>query len=241
MKSIFFVAVLLVVSGCASFQAPNYTLSNENTEKIGGASRKLNVIVATPSFNDGGAIKCRGAGMVHLPGNVTFSAYISDAIKKELQSANAYDPNSATSIEVRLTKTDFYSTVGNTNWYIDADYKVNGQSFSVSTVYHDRSSYDATKACNNISAYFLKAVNKHISQLFEQPAVRTALNITGKDVATAGSRLEEQTAAPAAQDIPGKDATDTESRLEKLKNLFDKGLITEEEYARERKRVLESM
>jgi hypothetical protein len=49
-------------------------------------------------------------------------------------------------------------------------------------------------------------------------------------------------AAPAAMTHPAlPSAGDSEQRLETLKRLFDKGLITQEEYMRKRKEIIDAL
>src|SRR5574341_697132 len=93
------------------------------------------------------------------------SEYVGDAIRQELTAAGAYDANAGTNLDLKLRKVDFSSSLGATNWFIDAEYALSGQTFVVSTVYNDRSSYLGDKACANMAQYFRKAVSKHIQEL----------------------------------------------------------------------------
>ena len=110
--------------------------------------------------------------MVQLPNSQSFSAYLTGALLKELTAAGVANDAGADSLIVTWQKVDFSTSLGATNWQIEATYELAGDQLPVSTVYRDRSSYLGNKACDNIAAYFQKAVAAHFQQLFGDPIFR---------------------------------------------------------------------
>jgi hypothetical protein len=214
-----YVSRQLLVVGCA-FQALRYTVDSGNVELIRGSTERVSLPILKPKFNDDGSIVCRAAGAVSLPEKRTFTQYIANALIFELDAVDSYSETSPKVLEFQLLRADFTSALGNTNWYIDSKYHLDGQEFNVSTIYHGRSSYVAIKACNNVAVYFSKAVPQHISQVFEQPAFRDALKI---------------------EENGTNNASDAATRLKALDELLRKGLITYEEYTAQKARILESI
>jgi len=140
-----------------------------------GNQEKVKVVTQAPAFKDEGSIACRGAAIVELPNKQNFTAYISSALIKELTAADLASETADLVLAIKLEKVDFSTTLGATNWFIDGRYGIDSQMILVSTVYNDRSSYFGTKACDNIAAYFQKAVSAHFRQLFSEPVLRQKL------------------------------------------------------------------
>ena len=177
MRNLIFIGIAILCAGCASAPIPSYQVSGEYPA-LRGLDKKVKVSAQTSSFRDEGSIVCRGAAIVELPNKETFSTYISSALSKELAAANLFSDASDLTIAMKLTKVDFSSTLAATNWFIDGVYDIGGQTVSVSTVYNDKSSYFGTKACDNMAAYFQKAVSQHFKQLFSEPVLRQKLTAT---------------------------------------------------------------
>ena len=156
MRALILVGIAILCAGCASAPIPSYQVSGDYPT-LRGLDKKVKVSAGTPSFKDDGSIVCRAAAIVELPNKETFTTYISTALSKELAAANLLSDTADLTISMKLTKVDFSSSLGATNWFIDGVYGIGGQTISVSTVYNDRSSYFGAKACDNMAAYFQKA------------------------------------------------------------------------------------
>lgn len=212
------IVALMFLAGCA-YNVPSYQVQEKNVDMVKGGKKTIQVVQEKPRFDDTGSILCRAAGPVALPDGQTFAGYLASALKDELRSANVLAENAPTQLRVSVKRVDFSSSLGASNWYIDADYSLDGQNFSVSTVYHDRSSYLGSKACNNMAQYFRNAVAEHLRQLYAKPEFKEAIGFTEKS----------------------KHLASDQERFQKLKQLYENGVITEEEYAQKRKALLEEL
>lgn len=168
------VSSLFLMSGC-SYKIPSYEVNSNNVGYLKQGNNKLKITVLEPAFKDTGSILCRAAGNVETLDSKTFSAYIAQALEDELKYSGHFDQKSTTELKIKVKKADFSSALGNTNWYIDVEYELNGKTFTVSTTYHDRSSYMADKACNNIAHYFRKAITAHLQKLYGHATFKEAL------------------------------------------------------------------
>jgi hypothetical protein len=218
MRKSLIIVFIIFLGGC-TYNIPSYTAQSENLNLVRSGRNTISVIQEKPEFSDDGSIVCRASGPVKLPNGQTFSSYITDALKDELKSVNLFDERATNKLRVRVKRVDFSSSLGATNWYIDADYLVNDNKVSVSSVYHDRSSYLGTKACNNMAQYFQKAVAEHLRQLYSKAEFRTAIGLNSE--------------AP--------NSSTEQARLQKLKQLYIDGLITEKEFNQKRQQVLEGL
>lgn len=219
-KLAFLVMILFGLSGCTTFKAPTYTPTKSNSESIEGSDVGFYVEALQPRFEDTGSIMCRGVGPVETPGQTTFSRYIQSALESELRTAGLWDGDGKR-IVMQLAQVDFSSTLGATNWYINAHYTIAGTQTEIATTYHDRSSYLGTKACNNMALYLPKAVSEHFSQLFQS-----------------GAFLEAVRPLRSQQDASDGTLSD---RLSELEAARDAGLITADEYATKRKVILDEL
>jgi hypothetical protein len=109
--------------------------------------------------------------------------------------------------------------MGAANWYIDAVYMIGGEEVSVNTVYNDRSSFFADRACNNMAIYFQKAVSAHLRQLYASPVFKAAIGERGM----------------------GAQVGDEKTRMSSLQELLSEGLITEDEYNQKRKAIIDGL
>jgi hypothetical protein len=211
--------------GCAMHvPIPNYAPDPQVRGHLSSAT-KLQVRVGTPAFADSGSILCRGGMPVKLPDGRTFSHYIGDALSQELALAGALDARNGATLDVRLTRVDFSTALGATNWYIDAQYTLSGQAFSISTTYNDRSSYFGDKACQNMAPYFQRAVSRHIGEVFRHPTF----------VATAPAPVRETPRAASDDKIGAR------ARLEAIESLYKDGLMTKDEYETRRKQIIDGL
>lgn len=170
MRRFIVVALAGLCFACAA-HIPSYQVSGEDSS-LRGLDKKVKVVAQTSAFKDEGSIACRGTGVVALPENQTFTAYIAAALIMELTAADLASETSDLVLSMKLEKVDFSTMLGATNWYIDTRYEIDQEVILVSTVYNDRSSYLGEKACANMAAYFQKAVSRHFRQLFNDPVVR---------------------------------------------------------------------
>ncbi len=169
-------AAVQLLAGC-TYQILAYAPDPSSSNALKGASSKVKVVALPPAFADEGSILCRGAGPVALPTGQTFTQYIADALRMELAAARAFDPAGGEELRMMLKRVDFQTTLGATNWYIDADYEMRSGRFTVSTVHNERSSYMGDKACANMGVYFRAAVARHIRETFSYPALREQLAV----------------------------------------------------------------
>ena len=219
MRYTLLVFALGFLQGC-SYPVPSYQVSLSNQKILENASNQVAVILDESEGDDTSSIFCRAAGPVSLGDGETFSSYIVKALKNELENSGNLNQQSHKKIIAKYKRIDFDSTLGATNWYIDAIYKMHDNEIPISTVYHDRSSYVAVKACNNIALYFRKAVEVHLSDLYSNPTFQDELGFfTSKENAP----------------------SDIESRLLELKQLREADLISEEEFNRKKAQMLDSL
>jgi hypothetical protein len=174
MRTFVIAAVASLCFGCATAPIPSYKASVDQP-LLRGMDKKVKVVAEAPSFKDEGSIVCRAAAIVELPGKQNFTAYMSSALNKELAANDLVNEDADLVLSMKLERVDFSTNLGATNWIIDARYEIAGQVMNVSTVYHDRSSYFGSKACDNIAIYFQKAVSAHFQQLFSEPVLRQKL------------------------------------------------------------------
>ena len=174
MRLVIVACLALACVGCTTAPIPTYQVSGDYAS-LRGLDKKVKVVAQAPAFKDEGSIVCRGAAIVELPNKQSFTAYISSALAKELTAADIASEAADLVLFMKLEKVDFSTSLGATNWLIDGRYEIDGQTIQVSTVYNDRSSYFGTKACDNIAAYFQKAVSTHFRQLFGEPVLRQKL------------------------------------------------------------------
>jgi len=170
------VGASVVLSGCVS-SIPSYSTDPATSASLKGARSKAKVTALPPGFDDTGSIICRAVGPVTLPTGQTFSQYVADALRVELASAGAHDPQGGVELRMKLVRVDFQTTLGATNWYIDGEYAIGGSSYVVSTVYNDRSSYLGDKACANVALYFKPALARHIRDVFGHPTFRSQVGL----------------------------------------------------------------
>jgi len=218
MRRLALIALMVHLAGCA-YNIPSYQPLDENLSLLSSGARPVQVVQEEPEFDDDGSITCRFAGSVTLPDGESFSDYITTALKDELHSARLFSENAASKLHVTVKRVDFSSHLGDTNWYIDTDYVLDGRAIYVSSVYHDRSSYLAQKACNNMARYFRKAVAEHLRKLYMKPEFRAAIGFTEKS-------------QPPSSD---------QNRFQQLRQLYEDGLITQEEYKQKRESLLNEL
>jgi hypothetical protein len=222
MRGLLIVLAALAASGCA-YHIPSYMPDGRlrATGPTGGGKLKVNV--TQPTFADSGSILCRGGAPVKLPDGQTFSHYIGEALRQELAASGASDPNDGAPLTLTVKRVDFSSALGATNWYIDAEYALSGRTFSISTVYNDRSSYFGDKACQNMALYFRPAVSRHIGEVFRHPTFVAALPAAGQPRAATDDKIGAR------------------PRLEAIESLYKDGLMTKEEYENRRKQIIDGL
>lgn len=211
------VVLSLFLQAC-SFTAPSYQAADANKKILVNTIKKLAVVHEKSSVDDESSIMCRTAGSVSLPGGMPFSEYLLNALKDELKAADKLDEKGE-KLFVKLMRISF-TTAGSTNWYIDASYRIADKNITIATVYNDRSSFAAISACNNVARYFSKAVETHLSQLFNDPVFQTVTGYSG-----------------------GKSQSETNvvDKLRQLDQLRQEGLISEADYIRKKKELIDAM
>ena len=205
------IILIFLLSGCGKFHIDSYSVDKNNYNSLLYFHEKINLSSDKSTFEDTGEIFCRGAGPVIIPPqNKTYTEYIFDALKKEMNIRNAFDPNSKLLLTMKLTKVDYETTLGATNWYIDGEYTYKGKKVTISTVYNMDSAFAASLACTNMAVHFPKVVSKHINQLFVSDLFEHVVDDPHKK-----------------QNVTEKDPL---LRLDRLKKAFDNKLISEKEY-----------
>jgi hypothetical protein len=219
MQNIAVIFLCSLLQACA-FSVPSYQTSNQNQDVLKGATAPLSVVYEKPAMSEARTIGCRAAGPVKVQNGETFPSYVIDALRSELDAAGRLSP-SGKPLSVSFDKIDFSTALGATNWYINATYSIGDKQFPVVTVYSDRSSYAAVKACANIALYYAKAVDQHLNQLFSHNVFQSEVGYIDRN----GSQQN----------------TTLESRLRQLKRLFDEGLITDEDYDAKRAILIDEL
>ncbi|MGR5409058.1 hypothetical protein [Vibrio alfacsensis] len=206
---------MLTLSGCSTFPIHSYSPQAGNTNALSNVQTKLSVASLPASFTDTGVVQCRGAGPVKFTNGDTFTKYVVSSLESELIEGNKYQVASPKEIKVKLTRVDFETTLGNTNWYIDGKYTLGDSIAYVSTIYNDKSSYMADKACRNMGVYFPKAVAKHLQQLIASPEFNRFVSVYNQN--------EHQRFA---------------EKLEILNEAFHNGVITKQELEEKRAKLI---
>ncbi|GMQ48486.1 SHOCT domain-containing protein [Vibrio sp. 10N] len=209
---------MLTLSGCSTFPIQSYSPQVENINALSNVQTKLSVTYLPASFTDTGVVQCRGAGPVKLINGDTFTKYVASSLESELIAGKKYQVSSPKEIKVRLTRVDFETTLGNTNWYIDGKYTLGDSVAYVSTIYNDKSSYMADKACRNMGVYFPKAVAMHLQQLIASPEFNRFVSVYNQN--------EHQRFA---------------EKLEILNKAFHNGVITEQEFEDKRAKLISDL
>lgn len=99
------IVLAVVLSGCAS-TAPNYTASPRSTQSLQSAKVqpvKVGTFVAAPTASDTG-ITLRSVVMQAPQGS--FSQYLADAVRNELEMVGLYSPGSSTEISGVLNRNE---------------------------------------------------------------------------------------------------------------------------------------
>lgn len=167
------------------------------------------------AFDGDGSLTCRAAGAITLGGGTTFGGYIAEAIKNDLKTYHLFDDSATVAITVELQNVDVSSQMGAAKWIIDSLYIIGNERVRINTIYHDRSSFAAVRACNNLALYFPKAVSQHLGELYDNPDFKAIVGET--DVGS---------------------AEDGQARLRKLQQLFNENLITGQEYQDKKREIL---
>ena len=104
-KGLLVFALVVAVAGCASV-APNYSTNPENSQALQAARvqpAKVGEFTAAQGVSNT-SITLRASTME--PAQGTYSKYLADAIKNELELAKLYSPGATTEISGVLTKND---------------------------------------------------------------------------------------------------------------------------------------
>jgi hypothetical protein len=214
-RQVLFSFFVLTLSGCSTYPIHSYSPQQDNTNVLRNIEAKLSVASLPANFNDTGEVQCRGAGPVKLANGDTFTKYVSSSLESELVASKKFQIASPKEIKMKLTRVDFETTLGNTNWYIDGKYTLGDSVTYISTVYNNKSSYMADKACRNMGVYFPKAVAMHLKQLITTPEFNQFSSVY--------SQSEQQIFA---------------KKLEMLNEDFHNGLITQQELIEKREKLL---
>lgn len=223
-STIAILSLLGFLAGCST-TTPAYAPQAAPDPIVRGATAKVNIALKPSDEGSQTSIFCRGYGPVSAPDGQTYGSYVVAAENLELQSAGIFDKVQDRSIEVLFKRIDFSTSLGNTVWYIDAEYTAAGKMFAISTTYKDEngSSFLADRACKNVATYLRGATGEHVRQLFQHPNFREFVGITLRQVPPANSNSSIQI------------------RLQQLDSLLKSGTISKSEYDEQRKKIIESL
>ncbi len=124
MKNILILIISIVISGCASLVAPNYTPSTDNGNILNDlTSNKISVGTFTQAGSEVNDFSMRGGNLVS-PYNQSFSEYLSWALIEELKFAGIYDGKSKIRISGVLINNQVEAAIGTGTASITAKFVV---------------------------------------------------------------------------------------------------------------------
>ena len=170
-----FIILIIVfsLSACSRSLIQNYTADYKSWNLPSNIYDKMNISISNPSFMDTGTGYCRGGLPIKIAENITYTKYIADALKEELQSLDIFDEKSKNIISIKLMNVFFSSKLHDANWTIDGQYTYNEKTVEIHTVHEFETPWNAGPACKIVSLEFPAAVSRHLkslmtSKLFQQ-------------------------------------------------------------------------
>ena len=175
-KYLAFATIVFLFSGCASYSADTYSVSEDNVlalKSLEGNKLKLGIFTgANPGLTE---IKCRGLAPVKTPDGYSFENFIKNAILDELKTAEMYSLNSTETLTAHLDSINFSSWSG--SWRLSLAVKsTNGSEFSVFEDYSYTSSFFGETACYRTAQAFLPAVQNLIGKVVRSSEFKKMVN-----------------------------------------------------------------
>lgn len=124
---------------------------------------------------------CRLVGPIHLPGDISPEAYLTNAFSDQFELAGLTSGKSApVTISGEITRFDFSSMIGDGNWNFGITLKSsNGHSLSVSEDYHFAASFVGDAACHNVADAYAPAVQALVQKVVKEPGFAALLKAPG--------------------------------------------------------------
>jgi hypothetical protein len=119
------VATVAMAAGCAT-QAPNYSASIDNVQKLQDSVKqpiKVGAFAAKPGAVGATSIQLRAVSMASPVGG-GYAAYLSEALKQELELAKLLNASSNVEITGTLLGTDIDTAMGTASGYAEAQFVV---------------------------------------------------------------------------------------------------------------------
>jgi len=179
MKKLFFILVVtLVLEGCASFNAPHYSISVDNVDAIRStvgnySGKKINVGQFTSEKAGKSTLWCRGAP-IKAPNGEPFTNYVQKAFIDELRMAEVYSKEADLIITGDLIEFDFNSHFG--TWTLALVVSSNNnQSFTVEEEYSYSTSFFGSVACHRAAQALSPAIQNLIKKVVSHPSFKQML------------------------------------------------------------------
>lgn len=186
-------AVLLGASGCA-YRLDRFQPSFKNIETLRNLSvapRPINLAPFTSTALWSHNMVCRKHKDVALPWRWDFEEYLREAMQRELDMANLYDPAAATALSANVDKVDFETDVQvrsvisgmkGGRWIIQMTFQSNtGRRFTVSDSFGFKTHYKETwtddETCHTLAKAFLPAVQQFLNKVYRDPNFMLLLGI----------------------------------------------------------------
>jgi hypothetical protein len=176
MKKIIAALFLLTLSACSTYMPQRYNISADSNVALKTLSvGNINVtsFKGPTNFDN----NCRAAGPIAPPDNMSFEAYIQNALTDELKVAGKFDEKAPkVTLSGVVEQLAFSSTRGLTGGSWDIGLRVNssnGKSNYVSEHYEFNSGFIADTACKQTAEAFLPAVQDLIGKLVKSPEFPT--------------------------------------------------------------------
>lgn len=169
-KMVLVAVVLLILSACSTMQAPRYSISVDNIQKL-KSYEDVKVEVVSLNQSADFSPNCRLMGPIEPADGLTIPQFISKAFNDEFKMAGIYSKDGL-KLSGDITKIEFSSTTGLTNGYWDIGLRLdssNGHSLSVNNKYTFKSGFDAITACNATADALTPAVQDLLKATFSHP------------------------------------------------------------------------
>lgn len=178
MKRIFVVVAALLMSACSTYMPQRYSINadtNVALKTIDVGNINVSAFKGPAKFDNA----CRAAGPIAPPDNMSFEAYIQNALADELKVAGKFDDKTPKiTLSGTVEKLEFSSARGLTggSWDIGVNVRSsNGKSIFVSEHYEFNSGFVADTACKQTAEAYLPAVQNLIGKLVKAAEFRSLL------------------------------------------------------------------
>jgi hypothetical protein len=167
-------ALLVSATGCTT-TTQRYSPNVANVVGLRELHTTQKIRVADFSGEDKRA-GCRAAGIAP-PDDVTFAAYIANALRDDLRLADAYAEQSNFKITGKLVRVDLScAVVGKGNWTFQVAITLpNGESFEVNKVYEFDGNYLGDIVYTRAKDAFIPAVQELVKSITSHPMFRSVL------------------------------------------------------------------